>query len=323
MAQSDASQDLMLTYDNGKYGYYSNKNGEIVIKPQFKLAKNFTEGLAAVNVNGLENEWGYIDTSGKIVIAPQFREATSFSEGLAGVEIYSETGFIYQRSGNKFRSLWGYIDKSGNFVISPQFVYAFPFINGVARFWTGAIVGQNKYGVIDKTGKEIVEAKFDNIASDFYEGLAPFRIGNKWGFIDTSGKIVIEPNFDSASRFSEGFAAVAWKNKYDVFIWGFINRSGKIVIQPQFSVVGRFSEGLAKFSKFDSKYGYINKTGRVIIKAQFDGAEDFSRGSAEVFTRTKKKCIDLHGSEQFRVKVGLIDRTGKFIEKPVYQDVCG
>jgi hypothetical protein len=317
-AQSSQSEKLNLMYENGKYGYY-NEKGKVVIKPQFTLARKFSEGLAAVNTNGLDNEWGFIDTTGKMKISAQFHEVKDFSEGFAAVAIYDKKGLYYPRTNSTLLSLWGYIDKEGNFVISPQYFHAFSFVNGAARFWTGPWASQDKYGIIDKTGKEIVEAKFDNISDDFYQGLAPFRIGKKWGFVDTNGNIVIEAKFDSAQRFSEGVAAVAIRNKYNILIWGFIDKDGKIVIEPNFSSTGNFSEGLAKFGNFEGKYGFIDKTGKVVIKAIFDGVNDFSNGKAEVFVRTNKKYIDIHGREEFRVKVGLIDKSGKYIEKPVYQ----
>jgi len=56
------------------------------------------------------------------------------------------------------------------------------------------IIEQNgKWGFIDKTGKIVIEPKFDNIARDFSEGLALFNLGSKYGYIDKTGKYVWEP----------------------------------------------------------------------------------------------------------------------------------
>lgn len=102
-----------------KYGYVD-KNGKIVINPEFDLATEFSEGLAAVMIFitdtnsklGYTNKLGYIDKTGKMVIKPQFDLAADFSEGLAAIMI-----------GGKF----GYIDKTGKIVIRPQFDLAFRF----------------------------------------------------------------------------------------------------------------------------------------------------------------------------------------------------
>jgi len=130
----------------------------------------------------------------------------------------------------------GYIDKTGSLVITPQFIQAFPFTNGVARFWTGAFVGLNKWGLIDRSGKETLPPQFDNIVNDFHEGLAPFRVGGKWGFIDITGKIIIPARFDGARDFSEGFGRVAVRSKFNLFLWASLtevarsssNRNSKI-----------------------------------------------------------------------------------------------
>ena len=62
----------------------------------------------------------------------------------------------------------------------------------------------------------------------------------KWGYIDKTGKVIIEPKFDEAADFSEGLARV----KVGIF-YGFIDFSGDFVIKPQFTWVKSFSEGLA------------------------------------------------------------------------------
>jgi WG containing repeat len=67
----------------GKYGYID-RSGKMVIPPQFKEAGSFSEGLAIIRLN--DKEWGYIDTSGKLVInGEEFGLAREFSEGLAAV----------------------------------------------------------------------------------------------------------------------------------------------------------------------------------------------------------------------------------------------
>jgi len=151
----DFSEGLARVIVGDKFGFID-KTGKIVIQPQFGLALDFTEGLAPMTDDPIDGKWGYIDKYGKTVIAPQFKSAKYFLEGLAPVEVYSEKGLVYERARSKLLSLWGYIDKTGSFVIPPQFVQAFPFTNGVARFWTGAFVGLNKYGLIDKSGRKLL-----------------------------------------------------------------------------------------------------------------------------------------------------------------------
>jgi len=76
------------------YGYID-KSGQFVIKPQFQDAQPFSEGLAAVQIGGVDQyRYGYIDKTGKFVIKPQFEEAGPFSRGRAQVKIGGKTIFI-------------------------------------------------------------------------------------------------------------------------------------------------------------------------------------------------------------------------------------
>ena len=67
---------LLLWYSQNNYPF------EIVIPYQFDEAENFSEGLAAVQLN---QKSGYIDKTGKIVIPLSFDHACNFSDGLASV----------------------------------------------------------------------------------------------------------------------------------------------------------------------------------------------------------------------------------------------
>ncbi len=83
-----------------------------------------------------------------------------------------------------------------------------------------------EWGYIDKTGKIVIEPKFDT-AGGFFEGLALVEIDDKHGYIDKTGKIVIEPKFDFSWGFSEGLARVEIDDKR-----GYIDKTGKYVWEP-------------------------------------------------------------------------------------------
>ncbi len=53
----------------------------------------------------------------------------------------------------------------------------------------------DKWGFIDKTGKNVVNPKFDKVGY-FSEGLAWVKVGGKYGFIDKTGKYVVDLQFD-------------------------------------------------------------------------------------------------------------------------------
>lgn len=94
---------------SGTYGYI-NKQGDMVIRPQFSQASRFSQGLAAVQMEG---KFGYINKEGNFVIEPQFDMALEFRDGLAQVW---RTGL---KEGKWAEPKLGYIDKTGKFVWEP------------------------------------------------------------------------------------------------------------------------------------------------------------------------------------------------------------
>ncbi len=95
---------------------------------------------------------------------------------------------------------------------------------------------------------------------------------SKDGFIDKTGKFVIEPKFDKAGTFSEGLARVAIVEDGEEKL-GFIDHSGQFVISPIFNTdidfrrnSTDFSEGLASLTEGlrptiteEAKFVYIDK----------------------------------------------------------------
>jgi hypothetical protein len=73
-----------FSLDGQKVGF-ADANGHIVIPPKFVVAKNFSQGRAAVKFVGAE-KWGFIDHSGKLVIPAIYTEINGFHYGLASVK---------------------------------------------------------------------------------------------------------------------------------------------------------------------------------------------------------------------------------------------
>ena len=196
--------------DNGTFvSVFIDEDWNIAFDQEFYSAQDFSEGLAAVTLDG--NLWGFIDTEGNWAIEPQFRNVAlgGFSEGLVAVNHYQHMH-------------WSFIDAQGNTVIEPQFYGGGSFSYGLAvvqteQGITGAFPGG--FAFADREGNLVIEGPFAG-AGQFSEGLAPVRLlADGWGFIDKDGNWIIEPQFLFAGSFSEGLAA-AWCAESR--LWGFI-----------------------------------------------------------------------------------------------------
>jgi hypothetical protein len=108
----ESRDDLAPACDDNKCGYVD-KAGKFVIPKRFDDVAKFSEGRAAVEVNG---KWGVIDTGGNFVVKPRFKSVfkgespiEEFSNGLARVNI--KDGVRPNKE--------GYIDRTGKFVWEP------------------------------------------------------------------------------------------------------------------------------------------------------------------------------------------------------------
>lgn len=285
------SEGLALVYlvsNDRKMAHYGfiDKAGNEVIQPQFQSVWSFSEGLAAVEIEG---QWGFIDKVGQIVINPEYDSAKGFSEGVAIVS-KGEEDWLIDRDGNQLFSC------NGNDVALS--------LHEEGRFSEGLLTVYDptaaKYGFIDKTGKFVIEPKFAR-ASSFSEGLARVAVvveGEEMlAFIGHHGEFVIPPKFNTdvdflrgSTNFSEGVASLTENlrptiTEEEKFVY--IDKSGTIILFTDFFYAGPFREGLAVVyddGKSDG-WGFIDKLGNVVIPLQYNRASDFSEGLACVATQ--------------------------------------
>lgn len=71
---------------------YADREGSIVIEPQYRIADSFSQGLAAVSRN--RDGYGYINMKGEVVIDFVFEEAFSFLNNMAVVCYWGKWGMI-------------------------------------------------------------------------------------------------------------------------------------------------------------------------------------------------------------------------------------
>lgn len=289
--EPDGPPLFVVTVD-GKDGFID-REGNIVIEPTFEKAYPFTDGLAAIQSQGV---WGFIDTTGRLVIEPQFISVGLFSEGLATFK------------DKRYSDKKGYINKLGKVAIEPQFDAAAGFRNGVARVGLATLKGrlvsriadvglECDYHFIDPTGKVVPEPLPQHFATGEPHELIPFRKDDATGYINAGGDVIIQPQFQIASVFSEGLACAC-----EGGLFGYIDKHGEWVIPPRFQYANDFSDGLAGVRFGDNGWGFIDRAGKEVIPGKFAWVYgSFRHGVAEV---------------AFDGKRGYINKKGEWIWKP-------
>jgi hypothetical protein len=282
-----------LAVCDGKFGlcrYVDKQSRQELIPARFERAMAFSEGLAAVRIDG---RFGYIDGRGDIVIAPRFDLAGVFYQGLAEVLLGNRTGII---------------NRDGDIVVPPTFRHAIPLTKEVILAaegpWTsGSYEGFEtldnplelrdrtiKFGLYHVTGYWI--RRPDLIAVQIFErdgrGLvwattAEFYFG-PFGLLASDGRWIVEPQYEYVSALSEGRAVV--RKRVDgtpmrgTVLTGAVDPNGELVIplRPWALFGWRNGWSLVKEGYQGGKEGLVDRNGDLIGGRYFDKVEPWSEG---------------------------------------------
>jgi hypothetical protein len=326
---------------------FIDKDGKIVIAPQFDSARPFSSGWAVVKLPGLQ-AYNFVGRNGELLTKNGFVTASDWpiddSPAIVRVGDLYYSPLLLTKSGRvkaspkvftesaysdgllvAADSKWGYLDKRGNWKIKPIFDEARPFSEGLA------CVKQNGlWGFINRSGQMVIQPRSLE-RSDFHEGLAtlvvstgPSKIeckfgrvcrdsGRRYGFINTRGDVVIQPQFENAWIFREGLAPVQLD-----FLYGFVNAQGELIVQPKYSTVQQFHEGLAAVTvdgqgDLGGKLGFINREGKEVIPPHFahpwELRAQFSGGLAPAAVEQEGEMV-----------YGYINKSGEWAIAPAFRE---
>lgn len=164
-----AFTDTFIVEENGKYGLANSEN-KIVIDPIYETM-NYIESADLIEASEDGITSNLIDSS--------------LETKLSGIvsEINTNKSYIKIRVDDE--------DKYYNYRFEEQSEKDINTSN------TLFLTKQNdKYGFVDKDGKEVVECTYDDAKTQNAYGYAAVQKDGKWGAIDETGKVVVEPTYD-------------------------------------------------------------------------------------------------------------------------------
>jgi hypothetical protein len=298
---------------NGKYGYID-ENGTMVIEAKYEDAMAFIRGSAVVSI---KDKYGLIDKNGNEITPFQYDSIIPFSAACCIVQQNNKFGFIANGTGKvlvdpnydrvyyytdelcvveKGQGL-GIVNSEGKLMCEPVLQDLQEFngpcaivtqydttdqLNYLMSIVSGS--GSGKAGLINRSGKIIIQPQYDEIFDDAAHGYyfplirdkninadtlpenSPLFYQGLYGITDTTGKIIAVPQFDEQPVWGENFFRVRVNNKY-----GFADKSGKIVIPAQWEYATAFNEGKAIVSD-NGKTGIINTNGEIVQSNLGEGA---------------------------------------------------
>lgn len=233
----------MLLFDpytgTEKWGYID-KYGNTAIIGQFDDASDFSDGYAAVKVDGL---WGYIDTKGELVIPYQYLFCDDFGDGLAFVRTPDYQEYCIDTSGNIVFEIPKEPVDDG--IGGTRMIYAYtcikPFDDGYAM--ASSSTGKYQYVLlVDRSGnvREIPNVDFTtgtwNTSARFNSGRLPVSAGGYSGVVDINGNLVVPFLYDRIYTYSNGVAPA----RNNDGLWGLIDTEGNTVVPFEWSFMWEF-----------------------------------------------------------------------------------
>ncbi|MBX4913980.1 WG repeat-containing protein [Rhizobium bangladeshense] len=261
-------------------GYSDRQSGKELIPKLFERAILFSEGLAAVRMNGL---FGYIDTTGKVVIEPRFDLAGPFHDGFAEILVGQQTGVV---------------SESGEVVLEPQFGRSTPIMGDVL------IVRKGHFR--PKRPPELEELEsFDGLYTEYGPmGLYSLRKGwlteetyefrrfergrpgyvwardlrakqSRFGLMNNEGEWKVEPMFDTVQPLFDGRAVVSVKVKDTETrrqLWGAVDADGKLAIPIAYDWLSYWDQGYS-VARLNGEEGFLDTGGSLLGGRFFEKVE--------------------------------------------------
>ncbi len=146
------------------------------IAPLYDSVKNTESPYFVAKRNGY---WGLLNPKGK--------ELTPFK--FSFMNYYEHSHCAIMKEG----MFYGMIAENGNYLVLPKYDHIAGFITGEHNSPShfSKVKVNDRYGFIDKYGKEISLIKYD-LVEDFECGLSRVKVNNQFGYIDTYGKEYFE-----------------------------------------------------------------------------------------------------------------------------------
>lgn len=311
---SDEEGGIILAKKGEKYGYID-KNGKALLDFNYDYATGFSKGIAYVEKDG---NFSYIDKNGKVLFnleAKNYLNNLKYADAgtyLFGSEFNGDYAIVTSEVGESF-----IIDRAGKYVSVPAgvLVQEYEINNNIAIIRKES---SSEIGYLNiKTGKTLFSP---HSVTDFDNGYGIVDYGDgNIGVVDTNLEYVNKKIHvgEASASFSNGIIYLGeYTEDYEPLNASYIDINGKTLIPKNYLVLGDYQDGLIAANIIEndiSKIGYLDIKGNWVIKPmECSSYSGFFKGIA-AFSKT-------FNEETYNENFGLIDKTGKFVLQPQFQD---
>src|SRR5690606_18422365 len=333
---------LAIAKKDGKFGFINGTGKEIIPLIYEEVDQSMVDETVIVSKN---KKWAFFSNNGKQLTKYQYDKVVdiSVSNEMLHYSTYFKGGLALVYLGNKTQL----INKNMQVIVP---VGKYDYIESINKNGFGIVGKNNKFGIINIQGKEVIQLKYDKIEHPkrdssilelfileknkklqiLDENIKPIKQNvlsykwnkidfgeyyldvlllkdnqNKFGIIDETGKIIIPFEFEEIRPFDGKETIIAKKNNY----FGIIDFSNKELVSFENDEIysSKFSE--IYVIKQNEKFGLFNKQGGRIMDFVFEDMQPC------FYDENNKFIVKSKG------KYGIIDKTGKEIIPTEFDEI--
>ena len=185
----------------------------------------------------------------------------------------------------------------------------------------------NKYGLIDLSGKNLLQTEYDSIETfSNIEGQLQIEQNGKFGVANIKGTILIKPEYDKIDsdnyynndeEYKQAGYIVGKKNE-DGYKYGYINSKGKLKLKIEYNDISRildvpYKDGIYLIVAKNGQYGVI-KDSKNIIENEYQNIEYDNTNDVFIIQKGKNYGVaDNTGKNIIPVQNTSVQAKGKYI----------
>ena len=284
------------------WGAYS-LNGNKICDSLYNNITFITENVLKVcTEDSYSKKYGLIDFNGNELYPLDYdiRIGDKLVNGLIEISVYGRLG---------------YLDALGHIILKPTYTQIKDFVDNLAI--VSKDIDGHRYGVIDRTFKEIIPCIYSELSYNKKMGL----FETSYGYKTIDGRSIV--NYDNQqiylnSKYKyccdfEREVAIAINQSYFNVKYALVNTKSQDVLPPIFDHLSLWINNIYKF-KIDGKYGLVDSNGKIVVSNIYDSIAKIEDDLASVIINIGKdengKDICLHG---------FINESGKQILPPLFE----
>lgn len=242
-----------------------------------------------------DEKWGVIDNTGKEVVAPTYDEMVVVPDKNKDLFICVNNA---EYESNTYSTK--VINKEGKEILNAyQNVQALENSDSSNVWYESDILKfqkDGKYGLIDFSGKLILDAEYDSIYT--LNGIAKNVIiekEGKKGLVNTSmGEIIIEPVYDEITTLTDSY-----ENGYIVKKdgkCGIISADSKVIFEPQYDEIKNVTSDGYYAVVQSGKLNLINSAGEIKIDSKMDDVKEINGENITIISNNLYGVVDINGN---------------------------